>query len=184
MDFPRFATFYSTLWNRAFGAIEADDEWKLLGAKDTPPTTPRGTTSAGSSLLNNVQNAPPPNPQTNAPSPPNANQPPIGPPKGKLIVKIQEARNIVPCKHPYVVCTFESNEFISKGPRRSSDGADSGEKAGRNGYGGNPSGLGKSIAIPMSSRQSSSTNLSEMQGLRLSPSGDCTHPKWEHNAVL
>ncbi|KAI5785965.1 serine/threonine-protein kinase sck1 [Pyronema domesticum] len=157
---------------------------QLLGAKDTPPTTPRGTTSAGSSLLNNVQNAPPPNPQTNAPSPPNANQPPIGPPKGKLIVKIQEARNIVPCKHPYVVCTFESNEFISKGPRRSSDGADSGEKAGRNGYGGNPSGLGKSIAIPMSSRQSSSTNLSEMQGLRLSPSGDCTHPKWEHNAVF
>ncbi|KAI5813861.1 ribosomal protein S6 kinase [Pyronema omphalodes] len=157
---------------------------QLLSAKDTPPATPRGTTSAGSSLLNNVQNAPPSNQPSNAPSPANANQPPIGPPKGKLIVKIQEARNIVPCKHPYVVCTFESNEFISKGPRRSSDGADSGDRAGRNGYSGNPSGLGRSIAIPMSSRQSSSTNLSEMQGLRLSPSGDCTHPKWEHNAVF
>jgi len=121
---------------------------------------------------------------TNTPSPTN---PPVGPPKGKLIVKIQEARDLIPSKYPYVVCTFESNEFISKGPRRSFDGVDTqgSDKSRKNGYGNSssPGGPGRSIAIPMTSRQSSSTSLSEMQGPKVSNAGS-TNPKWEHNAVL
>ncbi|KAF8531198.1 kinase-like domain-containing protein [Trichophaea hybrida] len=157
---------------------------ELLGAKDTPPTTPRGTTSTGSSTLNGASSVATTATLTNIPSPTN---PPVGPPKGKLIVKIQEARDLIPSKYPYVVCTFESNEFISKGPRRLFDGVDTQgiDKGGKNGYGkpSSPGGLGRSIAIPMTSRQSSSTSLSEMQGSKNSNAGS-TNPKWEHNAVF
>ncbi|KAG4304374.1 hypothetical protein PORY_002084 [Pneumocystis oryctolagi] len=44
---------------------------------------------------------------------------PTGPPKGKLIVKIIQAKNLKVKNinaEPYVVCTFERNEFISQGP--------------------------------------------------------------------
>lgn len=125
---------------------------------------------------------------TPSPSPTN---PPVGPPRGKLIVKIIEARDLVPSKYPYVVCTFESNEFISQGPRRSFDAAEGhgGDKSPRhssNGKASSPSGVGRSIAIPMTSRQSSSTSLSEMQGQKNGPTSGAgsTNPKWDHNAVL
>lgn len=175
-----------------------DATGELLGAKDTPPATPRGTTSAGSPLngaaVSNAGSSISTIASTvssvvssttssvlalpSAPSP----VPPVGPPKGKLIVKIQEARGLIPSKYPYVVCTFESNEFISKGPRRSFDGVEGADKGARNVYSGqtSPVDKGRSIAIPMTSRQSSSTSLSEMQG----KAGGSTNPKWEHNAVL
>lgn len=67
------------------------------------------------------------------------------------------------------------------------DGADShgNEQSVRNGPGDPPSpgGLGKTIAIPMTSRQSSSTSLSELQGSKPS-NGGITNPKWGHNAVF
>lgn len=154
-----------------------------MGVKDTPPATPRGTTSTGSSPLNGA-GAPVVPPAANAPLPTN---PPVGPPKGKLIVKIQEARNLIPSKYPYVVCTFESNEFISRGPRRSFDGVENHHKSPKNGYSSPSSpratGPGRSIAIPMTSRQSSSTSLSEMKAAQAANSSS-TNPKWEHNAVL
>ncbi|KAG5439114.1 hypothetical protein PCANB_001413 [Pneumocystis canis] len=43
----------------------------------------------------------------------------VGPPKGQLIIKIIQAKNLKVKSidaEPYVVCTFERNEFISQGP--------------------------------------------------------------------
>jgi hypothetical protein len=152
----------------------------LLNLKDTPPTTPRGTGSTGSTLNgSNTSSAATSVQSSNAQSPTN---PPVGPPKGKLRVKIQEARNLLPCKYPYVVCTFESNEFISNGPRRSFDGCD--VNGNDNDGAATPTTPGgRSIAIPMNSRQSSSTSLTEMQGMKNGSFG-ITNPKWDHEAVL
>jgi hypothetical protein len=174
---PPFDSLSSWVESRWKDRKSADVVSELWGSKDTPPATPRGTTSTGSALNPTAASA-------NAPSPTN---PPVGPPKGKLIVKIIEAKDLIPSKYPYVVCTFESNEFISQGPRRSLDGVDGhgSEKNNRNGHANHspPGGLGRSIAIPMTSRQSSSTSLSEMQGSKPSNNGT-TNPRWEHNAVL
>ncbi|KAK7202409.1 putative camp-dependent protein kinase-like protein [Myxozyma melibiosi] len=103
----------------------------------------------------------------------------VAAPKGRLTVKIIEARNLRISSRdacPYVVCTFESNEFISQGPNTSDDVDVA------------PGGLGPSrissffkrtdpssvigngattpsIAIPTSSksRQSSTTNLADLK---------------------
>ncbi|CCJ28820.1 unnamed protein product [Pneumocystis jirovecii] len=43
----------------------------------------------------------------------------VGPPKGRLIIKIIQAKNLKVKNtnaEPYVVCTFERNEYISQGP--------------------------------------------------------------------
>ncbi len=154
--------------------------------------TPRGTASTGSTEGPNTpatsrhsSNAPSRSAGTESPA-----GPPIGAPKGKLVVKIVEARGLVPSKCPYVVCTFESNEFISQGPKKadSSGGEhdDSRAKGEAVDSSGPVSALGKSMAIPMKSRQSSSTSLSEIQGTMGTKGGatGITDPKWEHEAVL
>lgn len=182
-------------------ATEKDGALKLTAAaflegKDTPPATPRGTTSAGSALNGVVATAPTSNAPSPRPVPGNitpvsrsgsgttttatttatrdathTTSPTVGPPKGKMVVRILEARNLRLSKEPYVVCTFESNEFISKGPKKEDPGtAEPPEKNG-------------GIAIPMKSRQSSSTSLSELQGGGAKKSGTA-NPKWEHEAVL
>jgi protein-serine/threonine kinase len=170
--------FFALFHQQGCSRRSADVVSELWGSKDTPPATPRGTTSTGSALNPAVSS-------TRAPSPTN---PAVGPPKGKLIVKIIEAKDLIPSKDPYVVCTFESNEFISQGPRKPLDGvdghgSDKNIRNGGHGHASSPSGLGRSIAIPMASRQSSSTSLSEMQGSKPLSNGT-TNPKWDHNAVL
>jgi len=199
MAFIRLAAAQRRL-ERIIVANRTDVTSELLGAKDTPPATPRGTTSAGSALngVTAVEGGAEERVKSlaatasHSPSPTNPPITPIGPPRGKLIVEIIEARDLVPSKYPYVVCTFESNEFISQGPRRSFDAAEGhgGDRSPRNSSGNgkppSPSGVGRSIAIPMTSRQSSSTSLSEMQGQKCGPTSGAgsTNPKWEHNAVL
>ncbi|KAI5841135.1 kinase-like domain-containing protein [Morchella snyderi] len=147
----------------------------LLEGKDTPPATPRGTTSAGSALNGTLTptSGSTSSGATNSSSAGQHNTPTVGPPKGKMVVRIQEARGLRSSRDPYVVCTFESNEFISKGPKKDETGA--GEPQDKN------SGSA-GIAIPMKSRQSSSTSLSELQGT-ISKKGT-TNPKWEHEAVF
>ncbi|KAL7271789.1 Serine/threonine-protein kinase [Rhizina undulata] len=183
----KFVTFYS----RATPETSAEEDFKheapaspskisstskltetISSEKDTPPATPRGTASTGSTLDGSTAS-------TNASSANSNTTPaaPVGPPKGKLVVKILEARNIRPSKDPYVVCTFESNEFISKGPKKSDD-VEVGSPSGENSCSDNSGAPGRSIAIPMKSRQSSSTSLSELQG------GKQTNPKWEREAVF
>lgn len=204
------ATSFSVPDRHVFSSLSSGEREKdslrltasaLLEGKDTPPATPRGTTSAGSALnsaaattttttpTSNPTPPPPPSRQptgtltptsgstssgaTNSSSGGQHNTPTVGPPKGKMVVRIQEARGLRSSKDPYVVCTFESNEFISKGPKKDETGA--GEPQDKNG-------ASAGIAIPMKSRQSSSTSLSELQGT-ISKKGT-TNPKWEHEAVL
>lgn len=112
----------------------------------TPTSTPRGTQSEGS----------------NNPIP---SQIPLGPPQGRLTVTVIAGRNlytptievsrdwlvvnnwlIILKAQPYAICTYESNEFITKGPARSQ------EKS-------------SGLAIPKS-RQSSSTSLTNLQNGR------------------
>lgn len=147
--------------------------------KNTPPATPRATTSTGSSTLNDGSSGAPTAVSTPVLGPVSGKDSGrttpirVGPPKGKLIVEIQEARNIVASKCPYVVCTFESNEFISKGPKRDTFSGDGSRDSSAD------RDVGRSVAIPMKSRQSSNTSLSDAGG-----SFGITNPKWEHEAVL
>ncbi|KAK9475208.1 kinase-like domain-containing protein [Dipodascopsis tothii] len=49
---------------------------------------------------------------------------PVSPPIGRLIVRIMQARNLAVQSHnsvPYVVCRFESNESITRGPTLSNE---------------------------------------------------------------
>ncbi len=113
---------------------------------------------------------------------------PVGPPKGKLSVKISEARGLRPSYDPYVVCVFEWNEYISKGPKLEEIDMDRDDALNKDdGVGAVPirrsgSDLGRAVAIPMKSRQSSTTSLSDhkdFKGLR-----QVTDPKWDHDAIL
>ncbi|OLL23665.1 Serine/threonine-protein kinase SCH9, partial [Neolecta irregularis DAH-3] len=88
-------------------------------------------------------------------------------PQGKLVINIIQARNLPSHRkeaQPYVVCTFESNEFISRGPIR-------------------PSKSSNGIAIP-SSRQSSNASLSDMNKFHANTaSPQCPqNPIWNHEA--
>jgi serine/threonine protein kinase SCH9 len=177
--------------------------------QNTPPQTPRGTTSAGNAvekqpLASNSQSTIPGIPSvpyngnsnneiapggltgTIAATAPGSGAA-VGPPKGKLTVRIIEARGLRPSQDPYVVCVFEWNEYISRGPRgREIDlEQDEGNRA-RDDSGRVPIGagdMGRRIAIPMKSRQSSNTSLPDYK--ELSRDGKATsNPKWEQEAVL
>jgi len=150
----------------------------------SPTPTPRPTTSLGTDHPTS-----PATPSTGAP---------IGPPKGRLTVRILQAKNLKlnrPEVHPfdmqliqsapYCVCVFENTEFISRGP------VDEGSPSG------STTTPPQGIAIPRS-RQSSSTNLSTMGKLAgavgLSRGDDTNrrdkaiyaarNPHWRHEAVL
>ena len=175
--------------------------------KNTPPHTPR-------TLSNNVNDTihkPPASTSTSTLSPPedpistssqhhtikangsNTQQisnttPEVGPPKGKLSVKIAQARGLRPSYDPYVVCVFEWNEYISKGPKyEETEVENKNHKSRDDGFGGVPfkrsgSDMGKSMAIPMKSRQSSTTSLSDQKNFK--NGRQVTDPKWEHEATL
>ncbi|KAI5795438.1 kinase-like domain-containing protein [Peziza echinospora] len=144
--------------------------------KETPPPTPRGTASTGSVTDDGSSSAAP----TVAPSrsasgttsPTNLTPAPrVGAPKGKLIVRIDEARNIRGSRDPYVVCTFESNEFISKGPKKEHDSG----HIGNGGYSIHGPRGNHGISIPMKSRQCSDS---------ASKSDDITSPSWGLEATF
>jgi len=111
--------------------------------------------------------------------------PTTGTPRGKLAVRIAEGRGLRPAVDPYCVCVFEWNEYISKGPRQDRMDLDNEEKK--------PStpnlssvpvrrtdsDMGKAMAVPMRSRQSSTNGLDENRGL-----DKVTDPHWDHQATL
>ena len=107
----------------------------------------------------------------------------LGEPQGKLAVSISAGRGLKPSQHPYVVCQFQSNEYISRGPRSDSEAS---EEPPQNALRGIPmqrsdSGTGRPMAIPMKSRQSSHTGTSSK------PDGqnkDITEPVWNHDATF
>ncbi|RPA80836.1 Pkinase-domain-containing protein [Ascobolus immersus RN42] len=145
--------------------------------KETPPATPRGTTSTGSIAFDTT--APTSAGSSERPSrslsrAPSTNGPPgpkLGPPRGKLVVKLHEARNLITMGMPYVVCTFESNEFISKGPTMEENNNPFG------GHAGKPI-PAKTMAIPM---RSTSSPLSTPE---IGSSGGTKSPTWGQEAVF
>ncbi|KAA8567438.1 hypothetical protein MFRU_040g00410 [Monilinia fructicola] len=113
------------------------------------------------------------------------------PPKGKLTVKINEARGLRKSLDPYVVAVFQRNELVSKGPQSEEDDVDD---DGAHSPGGIPIGgipitrtgsdSGRPMAIPMKSRQSSNTSLSEYRDFKNKARKMFTHPKWDAEAVF
>ncbi|KAJ6136164.1 hypothetical protein N7512_001324 [Penicillium capsulatum] len=95
--------------------------------------------------------------------------------KGKLLVKISEARGLRPSFDPYVVCVFQWNEYISKGAR------DGEEEKKRRQIESDAEAAGRPMAIPMRSRQSSYNSALEGDSKGRCP---VTDPHWDHEAVL
>ncbi|KAF2453321.1 kinase-like domain-containing protein [Lineolata rhizophorae] len=170
-----------------------------LRTQNTPPQTPR-TRSQESKQQQHVA-------QTGAPSPlskggssgsaqsqsssrsPDRRGAPARPPKGKLSVSISEGRGLRPSVDPYVVCQFQWAEYISDGPKnhehatagvvgpKPKDGLGSAIAIRRT-----DSDMGRPMAIPMRSRQSSNTGVSSTDLSR--DAGMVTDPKWDHDAIF
>lgn len=114
-------------------------------------------------------------------------QPPA--PKGKLTIKIAEARGLRMCRDPYVVAVFQRSELISGGPRQI--GEEEALSITPLGLGGIPiqrqgSDSGRPpMAIPMRSRQSSNTSIHDYNTFRnRAARSPLTNPKWDAEAVL
>ena len=116
---------------------------------------------------------------------------PVNVPKGKLVVKIDRARNLKPSYDPYVVCVFEWNEYISNGPKHDAmdvDGDEGGSKKGRKEQLSSvpirrtDSDMGKPMSIPMKSRQSSNNGNADDHDQQ--QSATVTDPQWAHEAML
>jgi serine/threonine protein kinase SCH9 len=166
--------------------------------KNTPPLTPRALSNEGSdkkgpaptSHVADLQGTGENSKARTSPRQAPTEGPPVGTPKGKLTVSITEARGLRPSYDPYVVCVFEWNEYISKGPKRELSEMKFDEKTEKRSkkdtLGGVPirrtdSDMGKPMAIPMKSRQSS--NNSQMDSVE--PRGNqVTDPRWDHSAQL
>ncbi|KAL7923970.1 kinase-like protein [Trichoderma austrokoningii] len=108
--------------------------------------------------------------------------------KGKLTIKIIEARGIRQSRDPYVVAVFQRSELISGGPHAIEEEEQ---------VVGTPSGLGalpmkrqvsdsgRPMAIPMRSRQSSNTSISDYNTFRNRTSKMLfSSPKWDAEAVF
>jgi protein-serine/threonine kinase len=116
-----------------------------------------------------------------------AGQPPTA--KGKLTIKITEARGLRKCRDPYVVAVFQRSELISGGPHPAEE--EESLSVPPSGLGGIPiqrqgSDSGRTpMAIPMRSRQSSNTSISDYNTFRnRAARGSFTKPKWDAEAVL
>lgn len=113
--------------------------------------------------------------------------PPVGPPKGKLSIKISGAQGLRPSYDPYVVCVFEWNESIAS-EKQTDLNMERDDSQGRDELlGGVPvkrsgSDMGRSMAIPMKSRQSSTTSLSDQK--KFKTGRQVTDPSWDHEAIL
>jgi protein-serine/threonine kinase len=112
---------------------------------------------------------------------------PVRAPRGRLTVKILEARGLRKSRCPYIVAVFQRNELVSKGPRSEED-EDEDDSPTTSPTGGIPisrqgSDSGKPMAIPMKSRQSSSTSLTERSDFK-TKNRMFTNCRWDTEAVL
>jgi hypothetical protein len=107
--------------------------------------------------------------------------PVVGPPKGKLTVTISEGRGLRPSVDPYVVCQFQWAEYISDGPRH--DDSKKGRPTAAMQMKRTESEMGRPMAIPMKSRQSSNSGHSS-DPRENGGSEEVADPKWEHEAIL
>jgi hypothetical protein len=109
--------------------------------------------------------------------------------KGKLTIKISEARGIKRSREPYVVAVFQRNELVSKGPIPEDSDEEDHKDVTSSPMGGIPisrtgSDSGRPRAIPMKSRQSSNTSLSDYRDFKMKGRKSFTNPKWDTEAVL
>ncbi|KAF2262603.1 Pkinase-domain-containing protein [Lojkania enalia] len=147
----------------------------------TPPQTPRTQSTEGKVPTSNLS-------QTSLASQSKSKDgrsPAVGPPKGKLSVKISEGRGLRPSVDPYVVCQFQWAEYISEGPRndelkRPADGPVRNAMAIRRA---DSEKMGRPMAIPMRSRQSSNSGTSS-DPRENGTFKEVTNPKWEHDAIF
>ncbi|KAI9663361.1 MAG: Serine/threonine-protein kinase [Alyxoria varia] len=169
-------------------SVAAEKLTSSCGAQNTPPRTPRSLSIDSKPSRTASPNKRPSGPPTSEPQTQlrktTTNDAVIGAPKGKLAVSISEGRGLRPAQAPYVVCQFQWNEYISKGPRRDSDKEDDNGNPNRNGavpIRRTDSDMGRPMAIPMSSRQASHTSI----GSRDSSRGkEVTDPIWNRDAVF
>lgn len=142
----------------------------------TPPQTPRTRSQESKPLPSNLSrtsNASEKSKESKA-------APVVGAPKGKLSVTISEGRGLRPSVDPYVVCQFQWAEYISDGPRH--DKAKKGRHAPMQ-MRRTESEMGRPMAIPMRSRQSSNSGHSS-DPRENGTFDEVTNPKWEHEAIL
>ncbi|KAI1369531.1 kinase-like domain-containing protein [Xylaria arbuscula] len=110
--------------------------------------------------------------------------------RGKLTIKIREGRGLRKSRDPYVVAVFQRSELISPGPRTFEDDDEPAAPPSSNIHmGGIPisrqgSDSGRPMAIPMRSRQSSNTSLSDYNTFRNRTRKSFTSPKWDAEAVF
>ncbi len=109
--------------------------------------------------------------------------------RGKLTVKISEARGLRKCNDPYVIAVFQRSELISGGARPSED--EEPLNVAQAAIGGIPiqrsgSDSGRPMAIPMRSRQSSNTSITDFNTFRNrnGRNTSLTNPQWDAEAVL
>lgn len=105
--------------------------------------------------------------------------------RGKLTVYISEGRGLKPSEKPYIVCQFQWNEFISRGPQKENRARNSQDTGKETARAGTPvkrseSDMGRPMAIPMRSRQSSHTSFRD----QIQETKEVTDPIWNHEAVL
>lgn len=151
--------------------------------QSTPPRTPRSLSHASGPSRTSSPSA---NPKRIAQSRKTSSAL-VGEHKGKLTIGISEGRGLKPSQQPYIVCQFQWNEYISKGPR-----GDNARKSEDNGLdisrAATPmrrveSDMGRPMAIPMRSRQSSHTSFATREQNGKDNKG-VTDPVWNHEAVL
>jgi serine/threonine protein kinase len=142
----------------------------------TPPQTPRTRSQESKpkpSGLSRTSNAS----EKSKDSKDNKATPVVGPPKGKLAVTISEGRGLRPSVDPYVVCQFQWAEYISDGPRHDEAKGRPAMHMKRT-----ESEIGRPMAIPMKSRQSS--NSGHSSDPREGSMEEVVNPQWEHEAIL
>ncbi|KAL0938883.1 uncharacterized protein CTRU02_205493 [Colletotrichum truncatum] len=162
---------------------------QVAGFKSGPPTPTRALSAAqpsqeersGSKRSSN-ETAPPSGTQT--PRGSTGAQVPAA--KGKLTIKIVEAKGLRRARDPYVVAVFQRSELISGGPRSVEEEEDVNLPAPS--LGGIPiqrqgSDSGRpAMSIPMRSRQSSNTSISDYNTFRNKSRRSFTSPKWDAEA--
>lgn len=167
--------------------------------KNTPPHSPRALSNDGTENTNKVRAGNLGNSTdglhddreiaitANLSNLPNTSAP-VKPPRGKLKVRIPEARGIRPSYYPYAVCIFEWNESIARGNAVEDGDAETIGNRGKDhslaGISTKPvlGDMGRSVAIPMKSRQGSTTSLSDHKNFKAGR--QLTEPKWDHEAEL
>ncbi|OAA73304.1 serine/threonine-protein kinase sck1 [Cordyceps fumosorosea ARSEF 2679] len=160
--------------------------------KSGPPTPTRALSTARPSLSDGkdtVYRASNDGAETSGTQTPRSTGAQVPAARGKLTVKVSEARGLRKCHDPYVVAVFQRSELISGGPRPSED--EEPLNVAQAAIGGIPiqrsaSDSGRPMAIPMRSRQSSNTSITDYNTFRNrnGRQASLTHPKWDAEAVF